>query len=439
MVKCCRSRTNGGVYKKTIEEVSEDKIKATRYTSESHRTVLTQMAGSVWPDVLPFCIVNTLLTYLIHYLRRYHDIDLTFNDKGHSFMSMLVSFLIVTRSNIAYSRLMEANTYLINCMRCCRELVQHTVAFTRHESGTLAKEWRTQVARRTIVLLQTTVAVLEYQSKRVDAWKTLELSRDEKKALLAAVGKSNERAPIVLTLFLRSSIAAHTQNLEKDIHVNKELYLMSFVTEFSKAYHGLMQLMTTPFPFPLVQMARTFLFFWIFSLPFALVAQYDSITALLIINFILTYGFVGLEYVSIQMDDPFGDDPCDFDAHGISRVVIDDIYIAIYDIDGKDAANDLKQSVLGDDDEEKVQKKRRSHTRTPSADIMSQSLVHKTRSSVIGVGRLLRNISGTKDVDTCKDGEHSQEPGQSKQGHYKLPPSPAKMESKETTRLLDKW
>jgi hypothetical protein len=31
--------------------------------------------------------------------------------------------------------------------------------------------------------------------------------------------------------------------------------------------------MTTPFPFPLVQMARTFLFFYIYTLPFALLSD----------------------------------------------------------------------------------------------------------------------------------------------------------------------
>jgi predicted membrane chloride channel (bestrophin family) len=331
---------------------------------------------------------------------------------------------------------MEANTHLINCMRCCRELVQHTVAFTRHETGMSAKQWRTQVARRTIVLLQTTVAVLEYQSKGVDAWKTLELSRDEKKALLAAVGKSNERAPIVLTLFLRSSIAAHTQNLVKDFHVNKELYLLAFVSDFSKSYHGLMQLITTPFPFPLVQMARTFLFFWIFSLPFALVAQYQSIPALLVIIFILTYGFVGLEYVSIEMDDPFGDDPCDFDVHGLSRVVLEDIYIAIFDIDGKEAANALKGLVVGDDDDEQVKKRRQSHKRVPSSDIMRKSM---KEGNAIGVGRLLRRISDGKNLGNSDgEDEHPKEPDHGKGGHYKLPPVTMGKKSKETTPLLDK-
>lgn len=406
--------------------ISKRKIMATKYVSENHFKVLTQMVGSVWPDVLPYCIANTLLTFLIYYLKTYQGIDLTFSDKGHSFMSMLVSFLIVTRSNIAYNRLMESNTHLINCMRCCRELVQHTVAFTRHEANEAkAKEWRSQVARRTIVLLRTTVSVLEYQSKGIDAWKTLELSREEKQALLASVGKSNERSPIVLALFLRSTIAAHTEALIKDIHVNKELYLLKFVSDFSTSYHGLMQLITTPFPFPLVQMARTFLFFWIFSLPFTLVAQYKNIPALLVINFVLTYGFMGLEYVSIEMDDPFGDDPCDFDVAGLARVVTEDIYIAIYDIDGKEAANELKQIINGavKESEAKGPKNGGGHRRMTSVDAWAAAKPEPDCHGV-GVGRLLRNTSSTDEVEGY-GGTKSKSP-QAPQPTFDLPRPPTR-------------
>jgi len=273
------------------------------------------------------------------------DMDLTFSDKGHSFMSLLVSFLVVTRSNIAYSRFMEARNYLNDAMKSCRELVQHVITFTRYDSSEKAKLWRGEVSRRTVVLLRTVVSVLEYQTQGTHAWKVPELTKDEKQALLLTVGKSNERTPIVLTLFLRSAIASQREFLSQPIHVNKELRIYAFVSNFVTAYHGLMKLITTPFPFPLVQMARTFLFIWVFSLPFVLVPDIEKFPALLLLVFFITYGFVGLEFVSIELDDPFGDDPNDFDVMGLARVVFDDIYVAVYDVDGKDAAANLKKNI----------------------------------------------------------------------------------------------
>lgn len=38
------------------------------------------------------------------------------------------------------------------------------------------------------------------------------------------------------------------------------------------------------------------------------------------LGFLLTYGFVGLERVSIEMEDPFGNDTNDFDDMGLAQV-----------------------------------------------------------------------------------------------------------------------
>jgi predicted membrane chloride channel (bestrophin family) len=80
--------------------------------------------------------------------------------------------------------------------------------------------------------------------------------------------------------------------------------------------------MTTPFPFPLVQMARTFMFIYIYTLPFALLNLADNVWVHGAIVFLVTYGFVGLETVSIELDDPFGEDDNDFDNLGMMYVSI---------------------------------------------------------------------------------------------------------------------
>ena len=55
-------------------------------------------------------------------------------------------------------------------------------------------------------------------------------------------------------------------------------------------------------------MARTFLFFYVYTVPFALLSDSSNAVAHCIVIFILTYGFMGLEYVSIELDNPFGED-----------------------------------------------------------------------------------------------------------------------------------
>ena len=158
----------------------------------------------------------------------------------------------------------------------------------------------------------------------------------------------NFRAPIVLTYNLRQTImeGRNTTFLQIPMHVNEELKILGFVSDYVTAFHGLKKLITTPFPFPLVQMCRTFLFFWVFTLPLVLVNAIDSPASVMAIMFFVTYGFLGLEYVSMELDDPFGDDPNDFDDLGMAEIVFEDIYITIFKRDGTESAEQLRDKVV---------------------------------------------------------------------------------------------
>ena len=285
-----KRRHNQNKHVPKVEESNDKFVNQVKYDSSNHLSVLTQMHGSIWPRVLSYCIFNVCNTILVLYLRREYDYDVSFSDRGHTFMSMMVSFLMVTRSNIAYSRYMEARMDLSNATMACRELISYATTFTRYDKSPNVKKWRIDLARRTIKLLRTMVAVLEFQSKGNHAWKVPVLSREEKSALQTAVGKSNERSPMLLAMFVQSTIASNVEYLEKPLHPNKELKLYSFVSDFEAAYHGLMKLVTTPFPFPLVQMTRTFLFIWVFTLPWVLVNDLQKTSALIFTVFFITYG-----------------------------------------------------------------------------------------------------------------------------------------------------
>lgn len=68
-------------------------------------------------------------------------------------------------------------------------------------------------------------------------------------------------------------------------------------------------------------MARTFLFIYLETLPFALLNTVkNEVVVHMAIVFLVTYGFVGLETVSIELDNPFGDDDNDFDNMGMAEV-----------------------------------------------------------------------------------------------------------------------
>lgn len=320
---------------------------APNYVPENSWEVLFRLNASVWKDVLPWCLANTAIAAAIRYSNddRYAQM-ISSNDKGHAFMSLAVSYLLITRTSICLNRYMTQRTGLSNLMKSCRELVSYSISFTRfkHKEENDVK-WRRSIAKRTISVLKVIVAVMKYPSSHRHVWEVEEIEEEDRLAMDIAVGKSNERSPLVLAMFLRSVIFSHLHKLSTPLEIPQELQLLQLTTDIMTAYGDIMQYMTTPYPFPLVQMTRTILFFYIFTLPFALATDIQQTLPYILIIFIITYGFVGLELISIEIDDPFGQDPNDFDVGSMAKIVYQDIAIFIKDVDGQEAANEIKKSI----------------------------------------------------------------------------------------------
>jgi predicted membrane chloride channel (bestrophin family) len=350
------------------------------YEDSNHWQVIFQLHGSVWPKVLPWCLAVTAVTVLFIVLRRTHTLDLTIADPtGHTFMSILVSFLLVTRVTITHQRFMEARGHLEHLFGSARECVQLTCLLTSvGNSHAAAVEWRQEVAYRTIVCLRVVMAALEFRSTGVNTWDVLpEADRGVTPLFLspsmredgppgdpsdmAAVLQSlahgprtaldeNFRAPVVWIYHLRECLLRPRQPDStilsgRDWHVNEALKLMATTSEFVTHFHGLKKLSVTPFPFPLIQLNRIFLLAWCFSLPLVLINDNDQSLEVLLLVFFTTFGFMGLEYVNMELDDPFGDDPNDFPSVRWAESVYEDIYISIYKTDGYASALALRNRI----------------------------------------------------------------------------------------------
>ena len=60
----------------------------------------------------------------------------------------------------------------------------------------------------------------------------------------------------------------------------------------------------TPVPFPLIQMTATFLFFFLYTVPFALLSDDTKVFTIIshcVVIFILTYGIMGMDMVAVQL------------------------------------------------------------------------------------------------------------------------------------------
>lgn len=153
------------------------------------------------------------------------------------------------------------------------------------------------------------------------------------------------RSPIHLVYLLRKSIHSQSKRLRTPMTAVQENKLVASSDSFMNGYYNIRKFLTTPVPFPLVQMSRTFVFLYIFTVPFVLLKDESSNLAHCLTVFVMTYGFMGLEITAIELDDPFGDDDNDFDNDAMAKTAFEDTYLALSDIDGPDWVDSLRLRV----------------------------------------------------------------------------------------------
>lgn len=169
-----------------------------------------------------------------------------------------------------------------------------------------------------MLFLRVSMCVLEYPTTGIPNWKLPECNGIELDFVLNnllyhpqnthyAIEKrceyeENMRVPTLVASLLRKSIAEHVKRLPKPLEVPEEMKLFSCIDACMGAFSGLRKFKSTPVPFPLVQMSRTFLFLYLYTIPLVMLTDNSSLYAHCFTVFLLTYGFMGLEVIAMELD-----------------------------------------------------------------------------------------------------------------------------------------
>jgi hypothetical protein len=158
-----------------------------------------------------------------------YTIDMS--SQGHSFISLVVAFLLVSRVNIAMNRYNEARRCLEDMYQQCREIVQHACLFSSESTNEPSREWRYELGYRCLILLRTSMAVIDYQVTKLPAWEVPELDGFEKEDIQNATearrwahtkrntSEESMRVPIRVAYLLRKTIHSHDKRVQKPLHI----------------------------------------------------------------------------------------------------------------------------------------------------------------------------------------------------------------------------
>lgn len=368
---CSKSKTTGEPRQRQDFGFS----RTVAYDSRHILSVVFQCYGSVWSQVLPYCIVNTALTLLLLYLLSI-GIDLTVSEWGHEFMSVLASFLLITKFNLTLGVYYEMQNNLMKIGRATRQIVMLACCLTKKQQDQqAAAAWRSEVAHRSLVLLSATSTMLT-KVNDLDAWEAPGVSIEELGPLVLLDPESTKKSyikheisQIPRDINPRQYEAGYSLPSDLNLRVPTMLAHQLFqviaslpqldsmqvkqmtdqVELFLDGFHGIRVYLNIPLPFSMIQMARIFLVLYVFTMPFAILSadlKLDDVQVVLLV-FIMTYGFMGLEIVSTNLDDPFGSDPSDLPVIEQMKELMEDVMLMISQVDGQDAALQLRSRITG--------------------------------------------------------------------------------------------
>lgn len=234
----------------------------------SHRAI-SSLTSTSFPrtqpthaQVLPYCLFNVaIMVALIVVDRRYGFHVVEISSQGHTFITMVVAFLLVSRVNTGLTRYNTARDAVDVMYREAREMVQSSVVFSNTNHDAAAQEWRHEVAYRSLVLLRTAVAVVDYPCDFLAPWDLPELNggelEDVKSNLFLSpnnrrwahgertVWEEAMRVPIRIAYLLRKTLHSQTKRLPEPIQITQENKLLASVDSFMVGYYGMRKFLTT--------------------------------------------------------------------------------------------------------------------------------------------------------------------------------------------------
>lgn len=260
--------------------------------------------------ILRFVIVNGLITLGIVLLFHHFEIKLGLDPSIFSLLGIVLSILLVFRTNTAYDRWWEGRKQwgaLVNHTRSLAQLI-HVILPQEDDSQ------RFIFARD---ISNFCIALKEHLRKGVKLEELIQLSEEE-----LVHYKSKDHIPNQISLGIYSRVQkVYREGLMSDSdHLNVKTHIQA-LTDILGACERIKK---TPIPFSYNVYLKVFVLLYCFLLPFGLIETFSfySIPAVIIV----TFAMVGVELMGEEIEDPFGLDCNDLPTGTLSHTIRDNVF-----------------------------------------------------------------------------------------------------------------
>jgi len=329
---------------------------------------LIQMRGSATPIVMPHCLTSTVIVIWVHFAELVYFPGSPY---AHQIFTFGLSFLVIMRTNLSYSRYWEGISELVAMHSKWTDGVSQIIAFDELASGSAAntgpkfryhvvhlmslmsaaiickfqeggvmeirehvikfedhfREPTTQTDGSTDVRGATKVNKVEPEGEggsHHNNLHSLDYSVDDGNAPLPIVGGLSPEEELELQQAEREGCPIHflMQKLVRMVSRRHKCgglaapppIVSRIFQELSNgflAYQGAAKVASIPFPFPYAQIVQYLQLAFVLSCPFVVVAFVDELAFQMFFTFLGVFTFCSLNAVASQLEDPFGHDEND--------------------------------------------------------------------------------------------------------------------------------
>ena len=272
------------------------------YDPHSWRSHLFDIRGSMAKEILVRVAIFTVWTVGVVAVHYWTPFDLSFPPTVHQLVGVALGLLLVFRTNSSYDRFWEGRKLwggIVNESRnLARQASVHLIA---------DENLRNKLVLGTIAFAYASMHSLRRKTLAADSRELLgrlggHLSREEFERLAAA-----EHLPIAIAAWLTSQLrTARDQGHLSDIVLTTLDQNVQLLVDY---LGGCERIHKTPIPYAYMVHVRRALILYCGSLPFSLVKDFGWETVPVVV--LLTYVFLGIEEIGVEIEDPFGEDDND--------------------------------------------------------------------------------------------------------------------------------
>lgn len=271
--------------------------------------LLFTIQGSVLPRVLPQILVVTSLGVLAVVM---HERWIGFPEyslASFSILGLMLSLLLGFRNSASYARWWEARQQLGALIMHSRSLSRMTMTYLSAND-----QHQLKLQHSTMQRIRSFSVVLLYSLRERDFQDKIKANNDNLAAHRILTAKSP--ADAALRLISENIVVARREGYISDIVAMEFERLISLLADVQAACE---RLKNTPLPFAFMLLAHRLAYLFCTLLPFALASTVGIATP--VISAIAAYAFFGLDALSSELENPFGEKPNQLAVYSIERTL----------------------------------------------------------------------------------------------------------------------